>query len=123
MPTEKVIHGAPRTEIVTEDRHAQYEFYRWLTLLVGRIPRMETYTLDADPVTVAANSTSEQTFNVPGIQGGEIMTCSKPSYTSGLGIVNVRASAKDTVAITFMNITGAPIDPPQEAYVLMGTRV
>lgn len=64
------------------------------------------------PALVAANTTAEQTFAVPGVPVGVyVATVSKPTAQAGLGIVNVRVSAVDQVAITFSNNTAAGITP------------
>jgi hypothetical protein len=47
---------------------------------------------------------------------------SKPSESAGLGVVNARVSAADTLAITFMNTTAAPIDPAAETYKILVIR-
>lgn len=63
------------------------------------------------PSSVAANTTAEQTFTVPGLLPGDIVTVGKPTSQAGLGIVNARVSAANTLAITFSNNTGSPISP------------
>lgn len=99
----------------------------WLNGLPGKVALwMERLTLNVlitgrvdvtiDPSTVNANTTSEQTFTVTGARDGDDVSVVKPSHTTGLGIVNARVSATDTVAITFMNPTGSNIDPPSEEY-------
>ena len=80
------------------------------------------YEITLDVASVAANVTSEQTFSVKGINSSDTLIINKPSHTIGLGIVNVRASAKDEIAITFMNATGSVIDPSSEEYILVAIR-
>lgn len=77
------------------------------------------------PVLVAANTTEEQAFVIPGIPAGNyVATVSKPIAQAGLGIVNVRVSAADTVAITFSNNTAAGITPTAaEVYTFLLVRV
>lgn len=74
------------------------------------------------PAQVAANTTSEQTFTVPGVMPGDSIDINKASHSAGLGIVNVRASAANVLAITFMNATASPITPPSEQYIIGGQR-
>lgn len=84
----------------------------------GNIAFSGLVQLTLSPAIVNANTTSEQTFTLPGLQIGDSVTVSKPSYQAGLGIVNCRVSAKDTVAIEFMNNTGSGITPTaSEVYV------
>ena len=63
------------------------------------------------PASVAANTTAEQTFTVPGLTVGNAVFVSKPSAQAGLGIVGARVSATNTLAITFGNFTASPIVP------------
>jgi hypothetical protein len=74
------------------------------------------------PASVAANTTSEQTFSVVGVRPNDSIDINKASHQAGLGITNVRASANDVLAITFMNNTAAPIVPISEAYIIGGVR-
>lgn len=67
---------------------------------------------------VAANTSAEQTFTVPGLKVGDFVSVNKPSLSAGLVIGNARVSAADTLAITFGNLTGSPIDPAAETYLI-----
>lgn len=73
------------------------------------------------PSSVSANSTSEQSFTVTGLLESQPVFVSKPSHQSGLGIVNARASAANTLNITFVNVTGSPITPTSETYLISQT--
>lgn len=72
---------------------------------------VQIYKTALTPVAVAANTTAEQTFNVPGLNTDMTVFINKPTAQAGLGIVGVRVSAADTLAITFANNTAAPITP------------
>ncbi|WP_059416156.1 hypothetical protein [Cupriavidus basilensis] len=75
------------------------------------------------PAQVAANTTAEQTFTVAGVRVGDVVYVSKPTAQAGLGIVNVRASASNQIAVTFSNNTGTPITPTaSEVYQVGGIR-
>jgi hypothetical protein len=75
------------------------------------------------PVAVAANTTAEQTFTVTGLIVGDFVNVVKPTAQAGIGIVNSRVSAANTLAITFANATVGSITPTaSEAYVLNVTR-
>ncbi|AOJ99922.1 hypothetical protein [Burkholderia vietnamiensis] len=74
------------------------------------------------PAQVAANTSAEQTFIVPGLQVGDSVDINKASHQVGLFIGNVRVSAKDTLAIQYVNQTGAPITPTAEQYIIGGQR-
>lgn len=75
------------------------------------------------PAAVAANTTAEQTFAVTGLQVGDFVETNKPTVQAGLGIVNVRVSAANTLAIAFSNNTGLAITPTAgEAYQVLIVR-
>lgn len=94
----------------------------WLQRLRDVLPKVQTFSVTINPTAVAANTTSEQTFTVTGLTANDIVTVNKPSHQTGLGIVNCRASAADTLAITFANVTGASIDPSSETYLVLAIR-
>lgn len=76
------------------------------------------------PVSVAANTSAEQTFTIRGLLPSDFVLVQKPTAQAGLGIVGARVSAVDTLAITFMNDTGAPIVPTAaQLYLLRVTRL
>lgn len=80
-------------------------------------------TTSLTPASVAANTTAEQTFTLSGLVVGDAVFVSKPTAQAGLGIVGVRVSAVDTLAITFANNTGSPIVPTAaETYTVGGIR-
>jgi hypothetical protein len=78
--------------------------------------RYGVVTSSLDVASVAANTSAEQTFTITGLQTGDVVFVNKPSADAGLGVVNARVSAADTLAITFMNATGSAIDPSAETY-------
>lgn len=78
--------------------------------------RWAVCTLSINVASVDANTTAEQTFTLTGVKPGDYVGVNKPSCDAGLGIVGIRVSAVDTVAITFVNATGTPINPAPETY-------
>jgi hypothetical protein len=88
-------------------------------ILGGNIAGIASATITFNPASVAANTTAEQTVTVPGVLPGDIVQVVKPTLTAGLGIVNTRVSAANTVAIQFINNTAAPIDAAAEAYTFV----
>lgn len=76
------------------------------------------YNTSLAPVSVAANTTAEQTFTVAGLVAGSMVWVNKPSAQLGLGIVGVRVSALNTLAITYGNSSSAVITPATETYVI-----
>lgn len=80
------------------------------------------YLTTQNPAAVAANATAEQDFTVTGVATGSVLAISKPTVTAGLGIVNVRAKAANTVAVTYINVTAGALDAGAENYWLVEFR-
>lgn len=81
------------------------------------------YTPTINPAEVAANTSAEETFAVSGLTTADVpIALIKPTLTAGLSIGNVRVSLADTLAVTFVNSTAAPIDPGSEVYTLVVMR-
>lgn len=89
----------------------------------GAISQVKLYSQALDVASVAANTTAEQTFTVTGLTTDDLVFLNKPSNNAGLGIVNARVSAANTLAITFGNFTAAGIDPGSETYKIFAVRV
>jgi hypothetical protein len=81
------------------------------TLPRGNILLAGIYGLTISPASVAANTTAEQTFTLTGLITGDVVSITKPTLQAGLGIVNSRVSAANTIAISFANNTASPIVP------------
>lgn len=94
------------------------EVYGIKVARIAPVAPLVLYTPTISPGSVAANTTAEQTFSLPGLVAGSVVHVNKPSWTNGLGIAGVRVSAADTLAITFVNTTGSAIVPPSEAYTV-----
>ena len=80
------------------------------------------YTQSLDVASVAAATSAEQTFTVTGLATTDRVVVSKPSLTAGLGVVNARVSAANTLALTFMNASAGAIDPAAEIYTITAFR-
>lgn len=90
---------------------------------IGNVAQEYLLNVTLSPASVAANTTAEQTFTVNGLQVGDFVEINKPSVQAGLGIVNTRVSAANTLAITFSNNTAAAIVPTaSEVHFLCVTR-
>lgn len=95
---------------------------RWIRLLHGAFPRVNSYAAALTPASVAANTTAEQTFTVTGLSTSDVVIVNKPSLNAGLGIAGARVSAANTLAITFINATGGAIVPTAETYNIIAIR-
>lgn len=74
--------------------------------------RVRHFEPTLSPAAVGSNSVAEQTFTVPGLDINDtVVAVNKPSVQNGLGIVGMRVSAQDTLAIAFINMTGGNITP------------
>lgn len=91
-------------------------------IMMGNVTGIYAVSLTVNPASVATITTAEQTFTLPGIQTGDIVYVNKPSLTTGLGIANVRVSAANTVAITFVNPTAGSVDAASETYNFLVVR-
>lgn len=86
----------------------------------GNLLSIYAFTATLDPAAVATITTAEQTFTVPGLQVGDIViSINKPTNTVGVGIVNARVSAANTLAISFVNPTAGSVNPASESYVIV----
>lgn len=84
------------------------------------ITKIKKYTPSLSPVSVAANTTAEQTVTVTGLLATDVVIVIKPTAQAGLGIVGARVSAADTLALTFSNNTASPIVPTAtETYLVL----
>jgi hypothetical protein len=93
------------------------------SLPFGNVQLFALLAIALTPAQVAANTTAEQTFTVNGLQVGDFVEVNKPTTQGGLGVVNVRVSAANTLAIAFSNNTAAGITPTAgESYQVMVAR-
>jgi hypothetical protein len=97
-----------------------------IQLPTGNIWKNGIFSVTLSPTSVAPNTVAEQTFASTGIGllTTDQVSVSKPTTQAGLGIVNVRVSAADTLAVAFINATAATITPTaSEVYVVEVNRV
>ena len=109
--------------IVEHDLSTNSDWERWFGKIASSVFEVQKYDVTFNPSSVSANTTSEQNVTVSGVASNDLVFTIKPTHTTGLGIVNTRVSAQDTVSITFMNATGSPIDPPSESYTFLVLKV
>jgi hypothetical protein len=86
------------------------------------IKNIQVYAAALTPASVAANTTAEQTFTVTGLATSDKVFVNKPSAQAGLAIGNVRVSAANTLAITYVNDTAGAITPTAETYQVVAIR-
>lgn len=93
-------------------------------IITGNIASLGVASVVLSPAQVAANTTAEQTFTVPGLRASDVLVdVNKPTQQAGLGVCGVRVSAANTMAVTFVNATAAPITPTaSETYKVIWAR-
>ena len=84
-------------------------------------------TVSLAPVAVAANTTAEQNFTVPGTVSGDVVT--QFSYIGGafpnsdVSMVNIRVAAANTITVAYQNGTGGGLTPPSGQYIVGIARI
>lgn len=87
-----------------------------------REDRFGVVSQSIDIASVSENVTAEQDFTVSGLMVGDFVAVCKPSLSAGLGIVNARVKAANTLSLTLVNATGSPINPSAETYLIFWFR-
>jgi len=83
---------------------------------------MASVTAVLTPAAVAASTTAEQLFTVPGVAVGQVLVVNKPSTQVGTDIVGARVAANNQVGVTFVNVTAGVLTPTAaETYTFFGT--
>jgi hypothetical protein len=81
------------------------------------------FSVTFDPASVSSATSAEQDITVQGVKVGDIvLAVNKPSATAGVGIVNARVKAANTVSLTYMNATAGAVDPASEVYTFIIAR-
>ncbi len=82
-----------------------------MSLILGNVIAIQNFSFGTGKTwaETATITTAEQTVTVPGLEVGDMVSVSKPTAQAGLGVVGVRVSAKDTLAITFNNPTASGV--------------
>lgn len=101
---------------ITPTAGESYLFFSAPAISIAAV--MRSLQVALTPVSVAANTTAEQTFTVVGLPANSQVVVNKPSTTPGLGLGGSRVSALNTLAITYINNTAAAIIPPAETYTI-----
>ncbi len=71
---------------------------------------------------LAANTSEERTYTVPGLQLGDVVTVNKPTFQAAIAIANARVSAANTLAITFGNFGAGTPTLTAETYLVQVDR-
>jgi hypothetical protein len=72
---------------------------------------------------IGAATSVARTYTVQGLRLGDVVTANKPSaFTAGLGLVNARCSATDTLELTFINATAGGLSIQAENWLIQVDR-
>lgn len=75
------------------------------------------------PVAVAGNTTAEQSFTILELEATDFVDVyANAAQTAGIGIVNSRMSADDTLQIGFSNNTAGSLTPVAGVYLIVVSR-
>ncbi|HUN00413.1 MAG TPA: hypothetical protein PLI96_08015 [Halothiobacillus sp.] len=74
------------------------------------------------PAAVAAATTVEQSFTIPGVLPGDSIDVNPPALTAGVVLSNARVSAANTVQIQFTNSTAGSLTPPAGVHIFIVVR-
>lgn len=85
----------------------------------GNIATIFAVSVTFDPAAVATVTTAEQTLTIPGLKVGDFVFWQKPTNTAGVGVVNCRVSAVDTLALTFVNPTAGSVNAASETWTFL----
>lgn len=109
-----------RNPMLLESGMVDYDWERWFERIRELLRAVAVQEVDWTPVAVAANSVVEQTVTVPGARPDMAIFVTPPGTTAGIG--SARVSAKDTVAVQFINPTAGSLTPPAGTYKFFGVR-
>jgi uncharacterized protein YijF (DUF1287 family) len=85
----------------------------------GNIRAMFAIQVTFDPAAVATVTTAEQSLTVQGLAPGDLVFWQKPSNTAGVGVVNMRVSAANTLQVIFVNPTAGSVNAASETWTLL----
>lgn len=88
----------------------------------GNVRNLFMVQVTFDPAAVATITTAEQSLTVTGLKTGDMVFWQKPTNTAGVGVVNMRVSATDTLQVTFVNPTAGSVNAASETWTLLVIR-
>ncbi len=91
-------------------------------LLTSNITQMGIVSFTYDPASIANITVTEDTIKIPGLQVGDVVFAQRVAHSAGIGITDCRVSAKDTLSISWVNPTAAPVNAASASYLLFWAR-
>ncbi len=87
----------------------------------GNVLAMGVVSVALTPASVAAATTAEQTFTVPGVLPTDYVTAGGNTQ-NGISIGQARVTAANTVGIRFINATAGALIPTAGTYLFLVVR-
>ena len=95
----------------------------WFQRLYRAIPKIQTFSVDIDPGSVAAGDTLDFDVTVEGLTEADNVSVVMPvTLDSGLVIGGCLVSADETLTVRFGNVTAGAIDPGSMTYEVTAVR-
>jgi len=85
-------------------------------IIAGNVRSLSVVPFTFDPTSIGTYTVSELTVTCMGAKTTDMVFVNKPTTDAGLGVVNARVSAADTLAIALVNPTAAAIDAGSETW-------
>lgn len=86
---------------------------------IGSFDRFCATQVTISPGGISANTSSDVTVTLPGLLLTDIiLSVSKPTLNAGVDFGNARATAANTMKLTFQNSTGSTVTPAAETYTI-----
>ena len=85
----------------------------------GNVYRLRLVNVSINLPSVAANTTGIATATIDGLRTEDAVFVNKPSHEAGLGIVNARVSADNTIEVTAINTTAGAVDEVAETFKVL----
>lgn len=79
-------------------------------IIAGNIASINLVAATVDFGSVAANTTEEETFSLPGVKVGDFVSVQHDNLEAGLLVGSARVEAADVVTVEVANVTASPID-------------
>lgn len=96
------------------------EFQMWISLVNRTVRKIFVEHASLIPLSVNANSTSDQTFTIKGVISSMHISITPPDLAAGLFIGYVNAPSNNTIKIRFVNTTAGPLTPASGLYHITG---
>jgi len=91
------------------------------SMISGNMQAAAVVVVSITPASVAATTTAEQTFTVPGARVGDFV-CAMGATQNGIAIGQARVTAADTVGVRFVNPTAGALTPTAGDYQFLFVR-